>query len=124
MIKKLVVCSLLVISIFGMGLFKEEKASAAYITASPKEQRIINVLAYANWHVSWSGVGLFNVAYQPDTYLDWQIVAANTGATSTSYKFRYDLGTSVIKKYNGRFVVLDDFDVAYTNVIVNHVRTN
>lgn len=124
MIKKLVVCSLLVFSILGMGLFKEEKASAAYITASPTEQSIKNVLADARWHVSWSGIPYYTVAFQPDYGLDWKIISDQVGYTSRTYTYRYDLGTRAIKHYQARFMVADAHAVAFKDVKVTHVRTN
>lgn len=107
-----------------MGLFYDGKASAASITATPKHQRITNVLARAEWHVSWSGIPYYTVAFQPDYGLDWKIISDQVGYTSRTYTYRYDLGTRAIKHYQARFMVADAHAVAFKDVKVTHVRTN
>lgn len=107
-----------------MGLFYDGKASAASITATPKHQRITNVLARAEWHVSWSGVPSYTVFFIPDTGLEFYTIASNAWFNSKYFQHRYDLGTRSVATYNPRFLVADYHAMAFTDVTVTHERTN
>ncbi|RSK56027.1 hypothetical protein [Bacillus canaveralius] len=100
MIKKLLFCSVMALSIFAVGFSQYSEAASI----SPASQTIYGSGATARWNLSWSGYPPFKVYFRTDTTNVYKLINASSYSNSMSHSALYQSSSPYVSYTPGLLV--------------------